>query len=256
MKIVLIGAGNVGFHLGLAFFEKGENVIQVFSRKKSKALGLAKKIDSKYTTSLSRINKNADLYIIAVHDDAIGEVTEKLVQAGIKEKLIVHTSGATPQSLLSSAKATRYGIFYPLQSFSLERYPNFTDIPICVDAKRNDDLLLLKKLAIKISSKVYHVTDENRAILHVAAVFVNNFSNHLFHIGSKIVDKSALPFEILLPLIIETVNKLNAGTPKEMQTGPAKRADLDTINKHLEFLKDYPEYSEVYKVMTKGIENQ
>lgn len=256
MKIVLIGAGNVGYHLGLRLFEKGENIVQVFSRKKEKAAFLAKKINSKYTTSLSQVNKKADLYILAVHDEAIEFVAKELVENGMDDKLMVHTSGATSQSVFSSVGAKNFGIFYPLQTFSIDRKPSFSKIPICIEASNKKDLSILKKLAKKISKSVYHINDENRAVLHVAAVFVNNFSNHLYYIGSEIAKENNLPFEILLPLISETVKKLEYGSPEKMQTGPAKRGDNLTIKNHLKFLKGNTEFKELYKLMTKGIKNQ
>lgn len=256
MKIVLIGAGNVGHHLGQILFKKGENIVQVFSRKKEKAIALSEKINASSTDSLSEITTRAELYILAVHDDALQSVIEELIKKGLENKLMVHTSGATPQTVFTSAGAKRYGVFYPLQTFSPHRIPDFKNIPICLDANSKDDFEFLNTLAKKISSNIYSVDDGQRAILHVAAVFANNFSNHLFHIASDILSKNNLPFEILLPLIGETVEKIKINPPKEMQTGPAIRGDKETMRGHLEFLKQYPEYFEVYSMLSKKIENQ
>ena len=256
MKVIIIGAGNVGCHLGHRFHEMGVEIIQVFSRKKSKAAYLAKKINTKYTTSLDRVSKNADIYMLAVHDGAIGEVAKKMVENNLSHKLIVHTSGATPQSVLSLAGAKRFGIFYPLQTFSPNRKPDFNNIPICVDANSKEDLNALMVLAKKTSRNVHHVSDKERAVLHVAAVFANNFTNHLFHISSDILTKNNLPFDLLFPLIKETIGKIENAKPSEMQTGPARRGDEETIKKHLDYLKDFPEYAEVYKILSKGIKKK
>lgn len=253
MKIVLIGAGNVGWHLGKRFHECGVEIIQVFSREESKARRLGDLINTESITDLDKVNRNADMYMLAVHDDAIGEVALKLASFGFQEKLIVHTSGATPMTVFP-ASLNRFGVFYPLQTFSISREPDFGNIPVCVDANSEEDLPLLNKLAFRISPKVYHITDEQRAVIHVAAVFVNNFPNYLFQVGKSILDEKKLPFEILLPLMQETVSKLNTGDPFEMQTGPAVRGDSATIKRHLSFLKKYPDYEELYKLFTESIE--
>lgn len=255
-SVVLIGAGNVATHLGHIFSENGIPVPQVFSRKKEKSKKLAEKLNAEYTNQLSSVFPNADVYILAVHDDAIKDVAEQLIKNGLSKKLIVHTSGATPQTVFSSTGAKRYGTFYPLQTFSPGSIPDFNDIPICVDANSKTDLTALQALAKKISPKVYQISDEERAVLHVAAVFANNFSNHLFHAASDILAKNNLPFELLLPLINETVNKLEKGTPSEMQTGPARRKDEETINKHLDYLTNFPQYKKLYELLTEGIKKQ
>jgi len=172
-KIVLIGAGNVGYHLGCRFRELGVEVLQVFSRDKKKAQTLAKKIDTKATNKLAKVTPEADIYILAVHDGAIAEVAAQLQFLDDKKRLFVHTSGATPSTVLKPY-FRNYGIFYPLQTFSISRQANFEDIPICVDAKRKKHREQLLKLAKITSPKVYEVNDKQRAILHVAAVFVNN----------------------------------------------------------------------------------
>ena len=169
---------------------------------------------------------------------------------------MVHTSGATPQSIFEKNGAKRFGVFYPLETFSSNRNPDFSEIPICVDANSKKDFELLKKLGKKISSNVHHISDEKRAVIHVAAVFVNNFANHLSYIADDILKENKIPFEILLPLMKETVSKLENGAPSEMQTGPAKRGDEKTIQRHLEFLNDFPEYAKLYEIMTDGITKQ
>ena len=233
-----MGAGNVGFHLGIKLHEMGVEVLEVFSRTKVKAKNLAIKIDAKPRSKLKKITTKADLYIIAVKDDAIASVVQKLAKTAIKNKLVVHTSGGTNTAMMGEW-LTNFGSFYPLQTFSISKQPNWETIPICVDANTKKSRKTLLKLAKKITTKVYEINDEQRAILHIAAVFVNNFSNHLFHIGATICEKENLDFEILKPLIQETVDKLKSGNPNEMQTGPALRKDQKTITTHLNYLEKY-----------------
>ncbi len=257
MKIVLIGAGNVATHLGRKLVEVGHEVEQVFSRDLPKAKRLGEQLASVYVTNdLDEITTQADLYIIAVHDDAIGEVADRLAKIGLADNLIVHTSGATPMQVFAEAAPSleQVGVFYPLQTFSKIRQPNFQQIPICVDARQPEDLRLLKHLGKQLSEHVYHINDEKRATLHLAAVFVNNFTNHLFAIGDKILKDGNLPFEMVLPLIRETVGKLEDGSPAAMQTGPAIRHDEATIQRHLHLLEGQPALQEIYRALTKNIQ--
>ncbi|MCC6723125.1 MAG: DUF2520 domain-containing protein [Saprospiraceae bacterium] len=256
MKIVLIGAGNVATHLGRALVEVGEEIVQVFSRSILKAGQLAEALNApSYTNSMEGLNPNADLYLVAVHDSAIGEVAAGLGKNGIWKKLVAHTSGATPMQVFREAapQLEHIGVFYPLQTFSKIKETDFSEIPICVDAAQKEDLEVLTALAQKISANVYGIDDAQRATLHLAAVFVNNFTNHLFAIGESIVKKGDLPFQILLPLIKETVAKLEAGSPKDMQTGPAVRHDEATISRHLQQLEGQSEVQEIYRLLTQNI---
>lgn len=253
MKIVMIGAGNVGHHLARKFHESGENILQVFSRKELKAKTLAQKVQAKFTNKLPAVETSADLYVLAVNDDAVVEVAAGLSDLNLKNKLVVHTSGATPGTVFKP-HFRRFGVFYPLQTFSLSREPNFEEIPICIDAALPKDLTLLKNLAGKTSPLVFQINDQQRAVLHLAAVFANNFSNHLFHIGEAILEKEQLPFEMLKPLIKETVRKLENNKAAAMQTGPAIRKDAATIERHLNYLKAFPAFRKVYEILTESIQ--
>ncbi len=250
MKVTLIGAGNVGWHLGRKLRDSGIEIVQVFSRQASKAADLARQIGAKPTHRLEEITAGADLYLLAVADDAIGEVASFLTAHGLERHLLAHTSGATPMNVFQNA---RHGVFYPLQTFSKNRESDFSQIPFCIDAGSDVDRELLYLLAGRLSPKVYNIDDAQRAALHVAAVFVNNFSNYLFHIGHEILEKNKLPFELLLPLIRETVGKLDSGTPYQMQTGPARRRDQETIRRHLELLKDEQQFRYLYEILTDNI---
>ncbi|MCB0584438.1 MAG: DUF2520 domain-containing protein [Phaeodactylibacter sp.] len=251
-SITLIGAGNVGYHLGRRLKATGIGVAQVFSRQGSKARELAEAVGAQPVTRLEEVRPAVGLYILAVSDDAIAEVAKKLVPVLAGDSAVVHTSGATPSAVLAPF-FPKHGILYPLQTFSREREPDFQSIPICIyspDAGLEEQLSALGR---RISPNVHRIDDEQRATLHVAAVFVNNFTNHLFHIGQEILRKEQLPFELLLPLIQETVNKLEGHTPQAMQTGPARRGDGETIARHLAYLKKFPNFGEVYELLTKNI---
>ena len=256
LKIVLLGAGNVGFHLGKKLHEIGVEIEQIFSRKKSKAKRLAKLCNTTFTNFIQDISTEGDLYILAVPDSKIEEVAQQLSEVISPAKLVVHTSGATSLPILKPY-FKNYGIFYPLQTFSLEREINLENIPICVDSNLKKNRIFLEKLGERISNNVHQINDRERAILHVAAVFVNNFSNNLFTIGEKITQQENLPFEILMPLIEETVKKIKVHSPSKMQTGPAIRGDQNTIEKHLNYLQNnFPEFVEVYQVMTQNINSK
>jgi len=251
----MIGAGNVGFHLGKALsLLPNVEVIQVYSRTRKKAAHSAQNIDCQYTTKIKNVRTDADLYIIAVSDTAIGLVAESLsALPHLSEKLVVHTSGATP-SIVLHPHLSRIGIFYPLQTFSLQKQPNFETIPFCLDAVNEEDFLLLENLAQQLSTRTERIDDAQRAVLHVAAVFVNNFTNYLYTIGADIAEKEGVPFDLLKPLIAETADKIRDNAPRDMQTGPAIRGDKATIERHLAFLEGSG-YEGVYTFLTNGIRN-
>ncbi len=251
-SVTIVGAGKVGYQLGKILNANGFQIKEVFSRSISKAAKLARISECGFTTDLSMINTTSDLYIVAVKDDAIASVIEELQKVLPAETLIVHTSGATPVEPLRKI-FPRFGVFYPLQTFSTESTPDWSLAPICLDAASEADLEFLKKIAGSFSRKLYFVNDEQRAVLHIAAVFANNFSNHLFHLSKMLLEEHNLSFDLLRPLILETAKKVQNHSPAEMQTGPAARGDQHTLRAHLEFLKTSPELSEIYRVLTESI---
>lgn len=254
-SITLIGAGNAGYHLGRRLRATGSEIVQVFSRQPAKARELAEATGAQPINRLAEVKAGAGLYILAVSDGAIAPVAATLRQRLPEDSAVVHTSGATPSTVLAPS-FPRHGIFYPLQTFSREREPNFSTIPVCIFSPDEELEGQLAALGRQISNNVHRIDDEQRAILHVAAVFVNNFSNHLFHIGKVIVEEEKLPFELLLPLIRETVDKIETNAPKDMQTGPARRGDRDTIARHLAYLKKFPNFEAVYEVLTESIHQE
>ena len=247
IKVIIIGSGNVAQHLIQAFAKsKKIDVAQVFSRQKEAVSHL---IDSEKITSDFNNLAQADLYIIAVSDDAIAAVSSQLP---FENRFVVHTSGSVSIDALD--KKNRNGIFYPLQTFSKKAEVDFSQIPLCLESQKEPDLEFLKKVAELISHKVYEINSEQRKALHVAAVFVNNFTNHLYQIGNEICLENNVPFEVLKPLIQETAKKILTLSPQEAQTGPAIRNDKQTIASHLDFLLDENQKN-IYQILTQSIQN-
>lgn len=245
ISISIIGSGNVAQHLIKAISKTSIlELVQVYARNTDSVSHI---VDSdKITNDVSQL-KNADLYIISVSDDAISSVSKSLF---FSDKLVAHTSGSVAMEELSDNN--RKAVFYPLQTLSKKKEINFKEVPLCLEAEKASDLELLKQVAYAISDKVFEVNSEQRKSLHVSAVFVSNFVNHLYKIGSDICTEHNVPFEILKPLILETAQKVQIMEPNEAQTGPAKRNDTSTINKHLALLTDVNQ-KEIYKILTKSI---
>lgn len=249
-NVVIIGAGNLATQLAWSLFEKGIQVKQVYSRKIESALELAKKVNASSTNDLAQLFPEADLYVIAVKDSAIQEILENLRLGN--DQLIVHTAGSVPMGVLEGF-SNNYGVFYPLQSFSKIRKVDFSDIPICIEANHPSIFLKLEKLGEKLSASVNQINSDERKTLHLAAVFVNNFVNHLYSIGAEILHDKKLDFDLLKPLIRETAEKIEALHPIDAQTGPAKRNDQSTINAQLKMLHDKPEYQKIYSFATESV---
>lgn len=247
LKVVVIGSGNVAQHL-IAVFKQAKNVelVQAFARNPEK---LSHLLDAqKITDSFNKI-KEADIYIISVTDDAISQVSSSLPFSG---RLVVHTSGTVAMDQLDAKN--RRGVFYPLQTFSKNKEINFSIIPLCLESEKQEDYNMLEKLAKHISKSVYNISSQQRKALHVAAVFVSNFANHMYAIGSEICLQNGIPFDILKPLILETADKVLYLDPLKAQTGPAVRNDKQTIKTHLDFITDTKQ-KEIYKLITQSIQN-
>ena len=250
-KIVIIGAGRVAWHLGKRLKSKGLPVAQVLSRTDEHAESLAQTLQARWSADWSEVLPQADWVLLAVRDDSIAEVASRIAPH-VPDALVTHTSGGTPGTVLKP-HFKRFGVFYPLQSFSFERSPVWSKIPFCVDAEREEDILFLKRIAKTIGNLVYRVNDEQRAALHVGAVFANNFANHCFAVAEKLLHEKSLAFEMLHPLMEETLAKALLDSPARMQTGPALRGDVDTIRRHLELLNDHPRWKELYAKMSASI---
>ncbi|HEX7904597.1 MAG TPA: F420-dependent NADP oxidoreductase [Chitinophagaceae bacterium] len=250
MDIVIIGSGNVAAVLGRKFKSAGHTIVQVYSRNAKEATALAYEWDTESTNYKSLINKTADVYIIAVSDDAIEEVTDNLKLPG---KVVAHTAASVAAAILKNV-SDHYGVFYPLQSLRKET-KSLPEIPIYVDGHDEKATMLLKTLAHSIADeKVILAGDNDRLKLHVAAVIVSNFTNHLYTLAENYCRKEGLDFKQLLPLIEETALRIKDITPQQAQTGPAIRHDKETIEKHLSLLKEHPHLKSIYLLMTESIQ--
>lgn len=262
MQIIIVGAGNVAWHLAQALENAGHYINEVYSRDSNNAKNLVAKLyEAQVAPDLDFSNSKADLIILAVADNALKDVMSQIVFP--ENCVVVHTSGT--QSLdklrqLANTYSDIYvatGVFYPLQTFSKEVEITFKNVPLCIEASDEKTKELLVELAYDLSNTVYLVSSEERLILHIAAVFACNFSNHLMAISKQILEKENLEFELLKPLIQETIRKaLESPDPALVQTGPASRNDTQSIHQHLEYLEDMPQLAQVYEVLTESIINQ
>ena len=246
ISVSILGAGNVATHLFNAFNKAGNVVVNQWFNRHLESIEKYRGL-IEITDDLSALTE-ADVYILAVSDDAIKKVSDKLP---FSKRFIVHTSGGL--TMHEMGKKNTRGVFYPLQSFSKEADVDFTEVPICIEAENKPNLKLLKQLATALGSKCYKVNSEQRNALHLSAVFVNNFTNQLYRIAHEITESKGVEFDILKPLIKETANKIDALSPYRAQTGPAKRNDQKTIKKHLEILKN-EQHKEIYELLTKSIQ--
>lgn len=245
INVVIIGAGNIATHLYHTFSQVVElNVLQVFNRNPEKLSFVTE--PEKKVSDLKDL-KDADIYFLAVKDEAIEKIAENLKD---NKAIFVHCSGSEPINILS--KFSNYGVFYPLQSFSKNKPVNFRKVPLCLEANNETNLKFLKEVGSLLTDQFFVVNSDQRKALHLAAVFVNNFTNHLFTIAADYCEENGLPFKILQPLIWETVAKIDTLPPYSAQTGPALRNDTKTILAHLEMLDE--DQKNIYTVLTESIQ--
>ena len=246
ISVVVLGAGNVGSHLvRIMQSVKKVNLFQWYSRDKNSIKSDTKDIE--LCNDLKNL-KTADIYIIAVTDKAIEALSKKLP---FENRLVVHTSGSIPLKKIDIKH--KRGVFYPLQTFSKSADLEFSEVPFCIETMRKEDSNKLITLAKYMGSPSYMINTEQRQALHLSAVFINNFSNHLYRIAHELSDYKSVNFDVLKPLILETAKKIQSTSPYNAQTGPAKRNDQVTINHHLRTLESHPDYQAIYKQLTNSI---
>lgn len=249
--ITLIGAGNLAWHLGPALENVGCKVREVYSRQLSHASKLTSRLyEASETDSLDFSHSASEIFIIAVADDAIHEVVDKLIVP--EDALVVHTSGSKPLEILQNDYTAKIGVFYPLQSFRKERDVDFERIPIFVESQEEGEPILYS-MARALSKSAHKITGEKRFALHLAAVFASNFVNHMISISQQIAEQEKLDFSWLAPLIGETVDKAMALGPRRAQTGPARRGDLQILDAHMEYLQKDEGLSRIYQAISQHI---
>lgn len=244
MQIVLIGSGNVAFHLAKAFSEAQIPISQIFGRNTTELQKISEQFSIPFSTETLA---DADLYIISVSDSSIAEVSSLIKN---ENALVTHTSGSVSREALSGN--FRKSVFYPLQTFSKSKNLDYSKIPFFIDAENENDEEILKNLASKISKNVMLANDEKRKYIHLTAVFACNFVNHLYARAKEISDSQGIPFDYFLPLIDETTQKIHELEPKLAQTGPAIRNDEKVLKLHESLLTD-EEKLKIYKTLNESI---
>ena len=251
MKVVIIGSGNVATVVGKKMKRAGVEILQVAARNEKEGASLAEKLEASFTNNLLEVDRGGDLYLIAVPDTVIS-ATAKLLR--LEGKMIVHTAGSVLKNVLINEGLINcsLGVIYPLQSLKKQN-EIIPAVPVLIDGDSDSTIQSLQKFSSIWAEEVAIANDEQRLKMHLAAVFANNFSNYMFTMAERICDKEQLNFSMLLPLILETTNRLQAFKPSEVQTGPAVRQDHQTIEKHLRLLNNYPSLKHLYKEITSSI---
>lgn len=245
-RVIMLGSGNVATSLAMALKDNCD-IVQIYSRTMDHAKTLAQKVGCEAIDDLKKLDKKGDIYIISVKDDAIASIIDATPS---NRALWLHTSGSTPIEVFES-KRERYGVLYPMQSFSKSRIVDMSEVHIFIEGNCDKVTREINDFASSISENVHKATSQERQQLHVAAVFACNFANHMFTLSSEVLSEAGLPFDAMLPLIKTTVEKLDHMTPQESQTGPAARGDIKIIEKHLSTLKG--DKREIYKLLSSSI---
>ena len=248
-KVVILGAGRLAASLSVAIRKKGYDIVEVYNRTETPGKVLARKLKARYVPEPEMLTKDADLYILAVSDRAIPEVLSRLKCGNM---LVVHTSGSAGMNVIKSS-STRYGVIYPPQTFTMKRLVNFRSVPLCIEGSSAEVEEHLHSFAASLSGQVFRINSDQRKILHLAAVFANNFTNFMYVIAHDLLTEKGMDTGMLEPIIRLTAAGTAAGNVAAMQTGPAIRGDMDTIREHLALLSGHPDYKEIYELISKRI---
>ena len=253
MNIVCIGSGNVAWHLAQRLHKAGHKIEQVYSRSIANAQYLADIVDADSVTDLNLIAPNADLYLIALRDDITSELSQSFPIHLGPSQIICHTSGVLASDTFASI-SENCGSFYPYQTLTKGNPLDHAQLPICIHANNEKTIATLQNLASQISSQVQRLSDDKKKYLHIAGVVINNFTNHLVYQAEQLLESKEISPDLMKPLLKNTISKLENLNPLAAQTGPARRNDLDTINKHLELISN-PKLKEIYQSITNSILN-
>ncbi|MBN2481222.1 MAG: DUF2520 domain-containing protein [Bacteroidales bacterium] len=248
-SVVIIGAGNVAWHVARKLDEAGIHILQIVSRSLSSSKPLADAVHAQYAGNLHSVNRNADAYIISVSDDAISKVIRDVE---FDDHIAIHTAGSVTVEVFQPF-ARHYGILYPLQTFTKGRDVEFREVPFLIEASDPDTLSGIRKLAGLLSDHVVETSDMERCRIHLAAVFACNFTNHMFAVAEMILKQAGLSYELLKPLMRETLKKAMEGSPADVQTGPAIRGNFEVMDRHIAMLERDPELQELYRLISKNI---
>lgn len=248
---VMIGAGRVASHLAPEWHRKGIRFKQVYSRTEESASALAQQLGAEAVTCIEELTDEADLFVVSLADDALHQLLPRLLK-GREKSLWIHTAGSVPMQIFQG-KAERYGVLYPMQTFSKSCEVDFSKVSLFVEASSEAELCHLKRWASLLSPHVYEADSQKRKALHVAAVVTCNFVNHLFTLADEWLTQNGLPFEAMCPLIDETARKVHTLSPQEAQTGPAVRGDRKIVEEHLHLLESNPNLQHLYRLLSESI---
>ena len=251
MKVTLIGAGNLATQLGKSLKKAGVIISQVYSRTEDSARTLGELLEAEWLTDIKALRDEADIYIFSVKDSVLCELISEVCK-GRGDKLFLHTAGSMPMSCFEG-KALRYGVFYPMQTFSKTKDVDFERIPVFIEGNSIETEDVIRSLANKLTQRVIRLSSADRKYLHLAAVWACNFTNYCYTVASDILSEHDIPFDVMLPLINETTEKIQNICPKAAQTGPAVRGDKNVMSQQLELMSDREDLQELYKMLSKGI---
>ena len=251
MKVTLIGAGNLATQLGKSLKKAGVIISQVYSRTEDSARTLGELLEAEWLTDIKALRDEADIYIFSVKDSVLCELISEVCKSR-GDKLFLHTAGSMPMSCFEG-KALHYGVFYPMQTFSKTKDVDFERIPVFIEGNSIETEDVIRSLANKLTQRVIRLSSADRKYLHLAAVWACNFTNYCYTVASDILGETGIPFDVMLPLINETTEKIQKISPKEAQTGPAVREDRNVMSKQLELMNGKEDLQELYKMLSKGI---
>ncbi len=246
--ITLIGAGNVAWHLAACFKKSGVGINMVIGRSEENASSLAHYVASPFSTQIKDIPDQSDLVLICASDDAIPSIVEHL---GESHFVVAHTAASIPLSVFNNNP--KAGVFYPFQTFTKGVRMGELEIPFFIEAYNEETYTYLESVAELISGSIHPLDSEQRKLLHVAGIMVNNFSNFLFAQAFDFLNDKNIDVDFLRPLIYETVHKLKGNQPSKLQTGPAKRGSQEVVDAHLQLLNDNPKIKDLYSYLSKRI---
>lgn len=249
-NFVIVGAGNLGTRLSVALKNTGHTALQIINRNQDKARILSEKVGASYGVNIE-IDDKADIVFIATNDDSIPDVVKKNKN---KNFLFVHLSGSTSMSVFNP-DMENYGVFYPLQSFTADVDLDFKNIPILLEASSTANYMILENIACSISEKIFKMDSDTRLKCHLGAIIAANFSNHFITLGEKYLKGNEIPVEILYPLLDEMISKIKKHGAEKAMTGPARRKDIVSIQKHIEILNDEPDLQKLYTFVSDSIIN-
>ena len=251
MELVFVGAGRVATHLAKALSKGGHRILAVYSRTMTSAVMLADAVGAKATDSIAELPLEADAYILSVKDSVLQEVISRLRQ-GREEQVFLHTAGSMSMTIFGAHQ--HCGVLYPMQTFSKEKSVDFSRVHIFIEGSDEMSVNVARQIAGTLTCHVCELSSDERRYLHLAAVFACNFANHCYALSAKVLEAHGMSFESMLPLIEETAQKVETMHPRDAQTGPAVRRDVNVMEKQRNLLADNQQMQQIYELMSKSIQ--